>query len=157
MVHLDLGRSKPHIIANNNPSHVVYDTRPQLHDTRPVDLENSYWKSMESSLPSILLLPLLVYRYGSTMASLLWAAGLQMVLITRTLLSGGATTLCWWSTVLRVRIDGGGDLNPPPQFPCSFHCDPPPPTFQFLLCCWPPSSFFTIRTLTVLIVICYNK
>ena len=40
---------------------------------------------------------------------------------------------------------GWGSLTP--QFPCPFHCDPPQPLSS---CCVadPPSSFFTIRTLS---------
>ena len=53
----------------------------------------------------------------------------------------------------RVRIDGGvGGLTP--QFPCSFFCDPPTPQ-PLSFCCVadPPSSFFPIRTLLLVIVL----
>ena len=53
---------------------------------------------------------------------------------------------------VRVRIDGRlGGLTPPPppQFPCSFHCDlpPNPQLLSSYIVADPPSSFFTIRTL----------
>ena len=34
--------------SNNHQSHVGYDTRPHVHDTRPVDLEKTCWNSMEA-------------------------------------------------------------------------------------------------------------
>ena len=61
----------------------------------------------------------------------------------------------WWNTMscpilytgrARVRIDGGGGVNPL-HFPCSFHCDPQPPPLSSCSVADPPSSLFTIRTL----------
>ena len=59
---------KTHIIAcgviktlpNNHSSHVGYDTRPLVYDTRPVDLENSYWNRMEQKSARIVLFHLLM-------------------------------------------------------------------------------------------------
>ena len=46
--------------ANNHPSHVAYDTKTQANDTGTVDLEHSYWNSMEAILPRTLGFTLLV-------------------------------------------------------------------------------------------------
>ena len=54
---------KTHIIAcgvikttlNNHPSHVGWDTRPQFRDTRPVDLENSYWINIAKNIVIFLI------------------------------------------------------------------------------------------------------
>ena len=37
-------------ILNNHSSHVVYNTRPQAHDTEPLDLEKTSW---EDNTPEI--------------------------------------------------------------------------------------------------------
>ena len=55
-----------------------------------------------------------------------------------------------WYLYSGFELTGGlGGLTP--QFPCSFHCDPPTPQ-PLSSCCVadPPSSFFTIRTLLIL-------
>ena len=45
---------------NNHQSHVGYDTKPHVHDTRPVDLENLHWNSTGDLLPRTVTIPLLL-------------------------------------------------------------------------------------------------
>ena len=44
---------------NNHPSQVGYDTETHKHDTKTVDLENSYWNNMEARVRNSALFYLL--------------------------------------------------------------------------------------------------
>ena len=67
-IYTDRGAVKTHMTAcgviktipNNHPGHVGYDTRPQVPDTRPVDLEKTYWNSMEADWRNCLNMLLLI-------------------------------------------------------------------------------------------------